>query len=410
MGIVAALAAALLLAIAAWAQIAGERGIAPVAASRDIRVSGIAVDTKGDTPQEAREAGWKEAARLAWAKIDGPKLSDSQINAMVSSIVIENEQLGPHRYIARLGVIFDRARASSYLGGEGKIAHSAPLLLIPITVTAGTDTVFERRNPWQRAWAEYQTGASRIDYVRASGANGDSLLITFGQAGRRSRLWWRNVLDQFGASDVLMAIARLDYAYPGGPVTGHFTARYGPDDSWLGEFSMRAANPEQLPAMLAQAVQKFDALYTRALDAGQLRPDPTLDLEAPTLPPAVAALIEQGRAAAAREEAARTGAESSAAPAPAPPGVPAPAASTAPAALSIISVQFATPDPASVDASVSAVRAAPGVRGAATSSLALGGISVMRVTFAGSTVDLAAALRARGFTVREAGGGLSISR
>ena len=405
-----ALALASLLAIAAWAQIAGERGIAPVAASRDIRVSGIAVDTKGDTPQEAREAGWKEAARLAWAKIKGPKLSDSQINAMVSSIVIESEQLGPRHYIARLGVIFDRARASGYLGGEGQIAHSAPLLLIPVTVTAGTETVFERRNPWQRAWAEYQTGGSRIDYVRASGANGDSLLITYGQVGRRSRLWWRNVLDQFGASDVLVAIARLDYAYPGGPVTGRFTARYGPDSTWLGEFTLRAVNSDQLPAMLAQAVQKFDALYTQALDAGQLKPDPTLDLETPALPPEVATLIEQGRAVAAREEAARAAADGTAAPAPAVSAGPTPAASTAPAVLTTVSVQFPTPDPASVDATVGAVRGAAGVRSAATTSLALGGTSIMRVTFAGSAAELATALRARGFTVREAGGGLSISR
>lgn len=399
--------ALVLLAVVAWAQIAGDRGIAPVAASRDIRVSGIEVDTKGDTPQEAREAGWKEAARLAWKKINGPALSDSQISAMVAAIVIENEQLGPRRYIAKLGVIFDRARASAYLGGDGQVARSAPLLLIPITVTAGTETVFERRNPWQRAWAEFQTGTSRIDYVRPSGANGDSLLITAGQAGRRSRLWWRNVLDQFGASDVVMAIARLDYAYPGGPVTGRFTARYGPDNSWLGEFTMRAANPEQLPAMLAQAVERFDAIYAQALDAGRLRPDPTLNLENPALPAEVAALIEQGKAIAAREEAARAAAAGEAVPGE---GEGAPAATTTPATVTTVTVQFATPDPASVDATLGAVRGAAGVRGAATSSLALGGTSVMRVTFAGTAAELATALRARGFTVREAGAGLSISR
>ena len=408
--LLAAAAAVLLVALAAWAQIAGERGIAPVAASRDIRVSGIAVDTRGDTPQQAREAGWEEAARLAWAKIKGPKLSDSQLTAMVSAIVIESEQLGPRRYIARLGVIFDRGRASGYLGGEGKVARSVPLLLIPVTVTAGTETVFERRNPWQRAWAEYQTGESRIDYVRPAGANGDSLLVTYGQAGRRSRLWWRNVLDQFGAADVLVAVARLDYDYPGGPVTGRFTARYGPDNAWLGEFSLRAANSAGLPAMLAQAVQRFDALYTRALDAGMLKPDPTLNLETPVLPPEVQALIDQGRAVAVREEAARAAEAGVSAEAPTQTGQPAPDASAVPAALTTVSVQFATPDPGSVDAAVGAVRAAPGVRGAATSSLALGGTSVMRVTFAGSAAELADALRARGFTVREAGGGLSISR
>ncbi len=408
--IVASLAGAALLAIAAWAQIEGERGIAPVAASRDIRVSGIFVDTKGDTPQEAREAGYKEAAKLAWARIGGPALSDSQLSAMVSAIAVEHEQLGPRRYIARLGVIFDRARASGYLGGEGEVARSAPLLLIPVTVTAGTETVFERRNPWQRAWAEYQTGTSRIDYVRPSGANGDSLLITYGQTGRRSRLWWRNVLDQFGASDVLIAIARLDHAYPGGPVTGRFTARYGPDNTWLGEFTLRAASSAQLPAMLEQAVERFNLLYTQALDQGKLSPDPTLNLETPVLPAEVQALIDQGRAIAAREEAARTG-QGLAGPASPGPGInPAPAAGASAAVVTTVAVQFATPDPASVDAAVGAVRGTPGVRGAVTSSLALGGTSIMRVTFAGSPAELAQALRARGFTVREAGGGLSISR
>ena len=406
----AAVLALVLLALAAWAQVEGDRGIAPVAASRDIRVSGIVVDATGDTPQEAREAGWQEAARLAWAKINGPKLSDSQLTAMVSAIVIESEQLGPRRYIARLGVVFDRTRASGYLGGEGDVARSAPLLLIPVTISAGTETVFERRNPWQRAWAEYQTGASRIDYVRPSGAGGDSLLITYGQTGRRSRLWWRNVLDQFGASDVLVAIARLEHAYPGGPVTGRFTARYGPDNTWLGEFALRAATSEQLPAMLNQAVQRFDALYTQALDAGRLQPDPTLTLETPVLPPEVAALIEQGRAQAAREQAARLKEIGVTDPNAAVPAEPTPTGSETPAALTTVTVQFATPDAAAVDATLAAVRGSPGVRGAATSSLALGGTSVMRVTFAGTAEQLAAALRARGLTVREAGGGLSVSR
>ena len=405
----AALAAAALSALVAWAQIEGDRGIAPVAATRDIRVSGVAVDAKGDNPQDARENGWREAARLAWAKIGGPKLSDGQLSAMVSSIVIESEQLGPRRYIARVGVVFDRARASGYLGGEGNVARSAPLLLIPVTMSAGTETVYERRNPWQRAWAEYQTGASRIDYVRPSGAGGDSLLVNYGQIGRRSRLWWRNVLDQFGASDVLVAIARLEYSYPGGPVTGRFTARYGPDNAWLGEFALRAPSAAQLPAMLAQAVERFDAIYTQALDDGKLRPDPTLMLETPVLPPEVAALIEQGRAQAARVEAERAAEAGLALPSDATPPTDT-SGTVAPAQVSTITVQFVTPDAEAVDDALALVRGAAGVRSAAPTSLALGGTSVMRVSFAGSVDELAAALRARGLTVREAGNGLSIDR
>ena len=74
---------------------------------------------------------------------------------------------------------------------------------------------------------------------------------------RRSRAWWSDVLDQFGAADVLIPIANLTYSYPGGPVEGHFTARYGPDNRWLGEFTLRVRNAEQVPAMLTQAVQRL---------------------------------------------------------------------------------------------------------------------------------------------------------
>ena len=108
-----------ILGAIAWAQVGGERGIAAIAASSDIEVSGIEVDVSADTGEEAREEAWVEAAKLAWEKIEGPSLPDSQINSLVSAIVIERERLGPKRYIATLGVIFDRQRASRYLGSEG---------------------------------------------------------------------------------------------------------------------------------------------------------------------------------------------------------------------------------------------------------------------------------------------------
>jgi hypothetical protein len=203
-------AIALLAGVALVAQVGGDRGIQAVAASTDIEVSGISVDVQGKNPEDARLNGWKKAQRLAWEKIDGPDISDAQLEGLVSAIVVEQERLGPRRYIARLGVIFDRARAGGLLGREGERAHSAPMLLLPVTISGGTQTMFEVRNPWQRAWAESQMGASAIDYVRPSGAGGESLLLTYGQTGRRSRAWWNDILDEFGAADVLIPIARLN--------------------------------------------------------------------------------------------------------------------------------------------------------------------------------------------------------
>ncbi len=92
---------------------------------------------------------------------------------------------------------------------------------------------------------------------------------------------------------------------------------------------------------------------------------------------------------------------------------PAAAASEAPpkeVSVSSYTVQFASPDAGAVDAALGAVRGAAGVRGAATSSIAIGGTSVMRVSFAGDLDALAAALRARGWQVTVGSNALSIRR
>ena len=413
----AAPALVLLAAAGGWyaaAQVGGERGIAPVAASSDIEVRDIEVDVSAKTGLAARDEAWVEAQRKAWEKIDGPSLPDSTIDSMVSAIVVQRERIGPKRYIATLGVVFDRGRASSYLGASGNIARSAPLLLLPVTVSGGTELLYEQRNPWQRAWAEYQAGASRIDYVRPSGSGGDSLLLTYGQTGRRSRTWWRTVLDQFNASDVLVPIARLDYEYPGGPITGRFTARHGPDSLYLDSFTLRAGNPAQLPAMLEQAVVRFNGIFERALANGTLKPDPTLDLEGGQLDPTIARLVELGRryqaqdAAAARRDVAPPPGEratSDGTITDAPVNTPPPEGSVA-----LYTVQFATPDAAAFDSLLASVRGTAGVRSAGTRSTAIGGTSVMTVSYSGSIEELAAALRARGLTVQQGPSALSISR
>lgn len=387
------------------AQVEGDRGIAPVMSSGDISIGGIEVDTRGKTAMEARENGWKMAQKLAWEKLKGPGMADSQIDSMVSAIVVEKEQIGPHRYIATLGVVFDRTRAGQFLGGGGPLSRSAPMLLIPVLDSGGVQTVFEVRNPWQKAWAEFQTGASAIDYVRPSGAGSDSLLLTNGQISRRSRLWWSSVLDQFSAANVLMAVARLERKWPGGPVTGHFTARLGPDNRYLDSFTLTAKDEAGVPGMLQQALGRFDGIYTQALQSGLLQPDPTLRAQNIQLDPVLAALIDAGRRAQAAsmmpEDAVSVAVPITETPPPA-------AATQRPTAT--FTVQFTSPDANSVDAALGSVRGAAGVQGASTSSIAIGGVSVMRVTYGGSLAELAAALRARGWQVTEGQNALSIRR
>ncbi len=408
---VAACAVLLALAIAGIsalvAQIEGERGIPPLASSSDIEVDGIDVNIHADSAVEARKLGWQEAQRKAWAKLNGPKMSDAQLDSMVVAIVIEHEQIGPRRYIARLGVIFDRAKAGQFVATEGGAANmrSAPLLVIPILYSGGVRQVFEVRGPWQRAWANFQSAASPIQYVRPTGAGGDSLIVTAGQAGRRSRLWWRTVLDQFEAADVLIPIARLERQWPGGPVRGTFTARYGPDNKFLESFTLTANDEDGVPQMLNTALVRMDLIYRDALAQGLLTPDPSLMAGEWQIDAALAELAAKLRAAEDKNKGpAKTDDAATA-------GTPQAAATVAAApTVSSIAIQFSTPDAAAVDAALGAVRGAPGVRGASTSSIAIGGTSVMRVTLAGDINALASALRAQGWQVSVGAGALRISR
>ncbi len=389
--------------VAVWAQIEGDRGIAPVAATGDFEVAGIDVETTARTADEARADGWRSATRLAWQKLwaqrgpggPAPALDDGTLSGMVSAISVEHEDIGPHRYIARLGVVFDRGRAAGYLGLQGGGARSAPLLVIPLLYQGGVAAVFETRTPWQKAWADFHTGESVIDYVRPNGSGADGLLIDAGQVGRRSRNWWRTILDQYGAEDVVIPIARLERQWPGGPIQGTFTARHGPDNLYLGSFSLTAQSEDKLPAMLADAVRRIDAIYAQALATGELAPDPSLNSTPQIDPKLVAAIIDK---LPPPQAGARVGAATVAlSPGTAPGGA-------------VFQVQFASPDVGAVDAVQAALRAVPGVQGAATSSLALGGVSVMRVTYGGDIEALAAALRAQGWKVTQGPGALSIRR
>jgi hypothetical protein len=384
------------------AQIEGDRGIAPIASSRDVQVGGIEVETTGKDAAEARLNGWKLAKRKGWEKLGGPTMGDGQLDSMVTAVVIEREMIGPRRYIATLGVVFDRQKAGGYVKSGSGRNHSAPLLVIPVLYSGGVSQVFEVRGPWQKAWAGFNASTSAVDYVRAAGSGGDSLMLTAGQAGRRSRQWWRSVLDQFGASDVIMPVAKLEREWPGGPVRGTFTARYGPDNIWLDSFKLEAKDEAGVPDMLNQALVRMDQIYTDALARGLLKPDQSLTSDTSAIDAAIASLT-----AAIRPATESTKSDSSQA------GTPDPTASDAPAAPATVAtytVQFASPDAQAVDAALGAVRGAAGVKGASTTSIAIGGTSVMRVTYAGDLDGLAAALRARGWQVSVGSNALSIRR
>ena len=384
------------LAAAAYAQIEGsDRGVVPVASTSSYEVSGVTVDVAAKTPDEARFGGWRSAQRKAWVQLSkrlgggGGAIGDGTLDQLVSGIVVEHEQIGPTRYIARLGVLFNRARTAALLGIVDQAARSAPMLVIPIEHAGGVAQAMERRTEWQAAWARYRTGNSAIDYVRVPGTGADSLLLNYGQTQRRGRTWWRRLLDQYGASDILVPSVRLTRQWPGGPVIGVFQARHGPDGELLDSFTLRVNSSDGIPQLLDAGVKRMDELYGRALSAGSLATDPALRPPPEPTPVVTAEDDDPSEDDATVEDAATPTSTGQ--------GIP-------------LTLQYDSPTASSVANTESALRGIAGVRSANTTSLALGGVSLMRVSYDGDPAALRVALEARGFQVIGGGTTLRIRR
>jgi len=365
----------------------GDRGILPLDSSGVLEVSGIHVDVGGETAEAARYAGWRAAQRIGfkmlWAKANSapanqaPAVDDATLDDLVSSISVEKEQIGPGRYIADLGVLFDRSRAASLVGMAGDNRRSEPMLLMPLIVTAGTETSVETRNAWQAAWARFKTSTSAIDYVRPSGLGADPLLVNAAQTERPGRGAWRNILDTYGAADILVAEVQLHRLYPGGPASAHFVARHGPDGAVVGSFDIHDRNGGDLQPLMNKGVQQMDQLFTAAFNSGLLQRDSSLN--PPPAPPLPEELVPDEQLA-----------------------------TVAPAQAYQLLV--AAPDAAWLTWSIASIRSVPGVDAVTESSVALGGTSSVVATYHGDIAALRAALMARGWSVDYEGGQLRLSR
>ncbi|HYE27218.1 MAG TPA: heavy-metal-associated domain-containing protein [Allosphingosinicella sp.] len=397
--LVAAALVSLAIGGAVWAQLEGaDRGVPPIDSASTFEITGIEVDISADTAAKAREAGWRQAQqrgwKALWAKTHGrpldqaPGLTDAALNAMVAGIVVEQEQIGPKRYIATLGILFDRARTGELLGVTGSVQRSAPMLVIPVMLTGSSFQSFESRNEWQKAWARFRTGSSPVDYVRPTGSGIDPLLLNVSQTRRPGRGWWRMLLDQYGAADVIVPEVHLKRLFPGGPAIATFTARHGPDNEVLGRFTLRVERSALIPRLLDEGVRGLDLLYSRALAAGQLRPDPSLIVPEPPL-------VEEIDEEAQVEESELTPLT----------GGPSPVG-----AVTILRVEVDTPDQAAIGRAELAVSRVPGVTSAFTTNPSPGGTSTMRVSYMGEAAALAAALEAQGWRASASGNTLRLSR
>ncbi|MBB6225974.1 hypothetical protein FHS79_000125 [Polymorphobacter multimanifer] len=359
---------------------------AAAAAGSAYAVGGIKVDVAAKDPESARFAAFRIAQRQAWPQLwsrltgnpvgAAPKLSDGQLDSVVAGIESQGERFSTTRYIATLGVVFDRSRVTDFIGTAGGAVQSPPMLLLPVWIDGGVSIIHQVRTPWLAAWGRFRENVTPIDYVLAPGGAVDNVLLTPGQLVRPVRSSWRTILTRHDTVDVLVAEARVRRTWPGGPIAVRFAARHGPDAEQLGSFELRADGEDGLNAMLDEGVRRIDALYSTALQTGRLRAEAGLAVDLEPIIAQAPFLDGSMMAGALSNDAVINGTE----------------------------IAVITPDAAALAAFETLLRQTEGVTAVTATSLSLGGTSRLLVSHFGTLEMLQEALAARGLGLSIEGG------
>lgn len=383
--------AALLVAAPAVAQDAPPEKVTPAKGVAEayggdggLVIGGVLVDVTGKTAEAARIEGWRAAARKAWprlwARMSGlgeataPKLADGALDQMVRAIEVEKEEMGRERYVARLAIVFDRARTASYLGKYSVVSTSPPFLLLPVLQDAAVRLSYEP-NPWLAAWLKLRPGETPMDYVRIRATTGDRVLLNSWQAGRHTIDSWRNIIERYQVADVVVPELILDRSWAGGPLAARMIVRFGADGRELAR--RRFTRPDgDVEALMQEAVQQADAIYRDALHAGTLVPN--RDLVVDVAPVSDVAL-----------GAARIGGFV---------GVPTGGTDVPVARMDL---QVRAPDDATLEDIIRRLRATAGVSNVQVESYAVGGTTVVGITTALSQAALRFALDGQGLRLAD---------
>jgi hypothetical protein len=182
------------------------------------------------------------------------------------------------------------------------------------------------------------------------------------------------LLDQYGAADVIIPTVYLERRWPGGPVVGRFFAYHGPDGEELARFTLSVRSDDALDKLLDEGVRRIDEAYAQALRDGQLHTDRSLAIEAPP-PLELAPVVDSG----------------------------------AGEGTASLVVQVDTVEASALSQAEAAFAGLPGVQ-TTIGSLAIGGISSLRVSYSGGIAGLRFLLDQRGWRLDDVAGGVRLRR
>jgi hypothetical protein len=157
--------------------------------------------------------------------------------------------------------------------------------------------------------------------------------------------------------------------YPGGPAFARFIGFHGPDRQPIGSFTISGPAGVSSLAIMRAGVQRMDAMFGDALEAGRLVRDPSLDIPLPPPPPEE--IVEEAPVATARTW--------------------------------TYQVQIVSPDVTIYNFAMAHLRTTSGVQQVVPVAINPGGVSYVNVTYRGDLSVLRALLASRGWSVEQNG-------
>ena len=169
-----------------------------------------------------------------------------------------------------------RARPTARSGGE--LRRSVPMLLIPVMISAGTRHASNCATRGSAPGPNSGRRRARSTMSASAGMGVDPLLVNAAQADRPGRGWWRNIIDLYGAADILGRRSSSSASIPGGPAVAQFVGRHGPDKQIVGGFTISGLRTASTCRSCARAFSGWTGSSLPRLPRAASLRDPSLDI------------------------------------------------------------------------------------------------------------------------------------
>jgi hypothetical protein len=184
-------------------------------------VSGVRVDVTAENAPQAKVIAIGEAQVVAFKRLVDrvvpsasaaklKKLKPESVGRLMASLSIEEEQVAPKRYIAKLAIRFLQNKTKALFaqyGARFAEKQSEPILVIPVWLTSESADMWGKKNPWRKAWDSLDTTNSLMPFIFPVGDATDKAAISAADAVKGKWPKLEALQIRYGASAIIVLAA-----------------------------------------------------------------------------------------------------------------------------------------------------------------------------------------------------------